>query len=70
MALTEQKILSSVTHNVTANTVDVKWLNQILRDGEVISETPHRCAYHTEQKDQFTADLGIDAPKYLAMVGW
>jgi len=78
MALTEEKILANVEVHTDASTIQVKWVNQILRDGEVISRVPHRCAYSQDQKDQFTADIenpanggspGMAAP-YIAAVGW
>lgn len=71
MALTEQKLLASVNRNIIGNTLEVKWLNEILRDGEVISSIPHRCAYGIDQKDQFIADLGAEvAAPYIALAGW
>jgi hypothetical protein len=70
MALTEQKTLASVNHNIVANVLEVKWLNEILRDGETISSIPHRCSYGVDQKAQFEADLGADAAAYIAMAGW
>ena len=71
MALTEQKTLASVNHTIIGNTMEVKWMNEILRDGEVISRIPHRCSYQVEQKDQFIADLGATvAAPYIAMAGW
>ena len=78
MALTEEKALASVNVIVEASTIEVKWLNRIKRDGEVISLFPFRCCYGQDQKDQFIADLensdnggtpGQAAP-YIAAVGW
>jgi hypothetical protein len=67
--LTEQQILKSVEILPTQNAINVCWMNQILRDGEIISEIPHRCAYMQDQKDQFLADVeGGD--KYVAAIGW
>lgn len=45
MALTEDKVLVSFEINIQSNTVNVLWYDRILRDGEVISQTPHRGAY-------------------------
>ena len=71
MALTEQKTLASIDHNIISNNIEVKWLNEISRDGEVISSVPHRGAYGVAQKDQLIADLGADvAAPYIALVGW
>jgi len=69
MALTEQKILKSVEVLVDQNAVNVCWENQILRDAEIISAVPHRCAYTTEQKEQFLAEVEGAAP-YAAILGW
>jgi hypothetical protein len=68
MALTEQKILKQVTI-LSGGTVNVQWSNQILRDGEVISETYERCAYGVDQKDQFLAEIP-GAANYIAALGW
>ena len=71
MALAEQKILTSINHNVVSNTLEVKWLNKILRDGEVISSIPHRGSYGVDQKDQFIADVGAtESAPYLVLTGW
>ncbi len=69
MALTEQKILKSVEVLIEQNAVNVCWENQILRDGEVISTVPHRCAYAQEQKEQFLAEVE-GAASYVAILGW
>lgn len=78
MVLTEEKALASVEVLTEASLIQVKWINRILRDGAIISQVPHRCAYSQEQKDQFIADIenpanggapGMAAP-YIAAVGW
>jgi len=78
MALTEEKALASVEVITESSTIQAKWVNRILRDGEVISQVPHRCAYTGDQKDQFITDIenpanggapGMAAP-YVAAVGW
>ena len=71
MALTEQKTLASINHNIVSSSLEVKWLNEILRDGEVIQSIPHRGSYQVESKDQFIADVGADvAAPYVALAGW
>ena len=57
MALTEQKVLKQVSVLPQQNAVNVQWANQILRDGEVISEQFERKAYTAEQKDEFLAEV-------------
>jgi len=78
MALTEEKVLANVEVCVKESAIQVKWVNRILRDREVISQVPHRCAYSQDQKDQFVTDIenpgnggtpGMAAP-YIAAVGW
>jgi hypothetical protein len=69
MALTEQRILKAVTVKPTQNAIEVQWADQILRDGEVISEQYHRKAYNAEQSDEFLAEVdGADA--YVTAAGW
>lgn len=69
MALTEQKVLKQVTVLAQQSAANVQWANQILRDGEVISETFERKAYTQEQKDEFLVEVeGADA--YVSALGW
>jgi len=68
--LSEQRVLQSVRHNVTANAFDVKWINEVIQDGVVVSSIPHRCSYGEDRKAQFEFDLGVDAARYVAMAGW
>lgn len=69
MALTESTILKSVTVRQDVSTIEVCWVNQILRDGEVVSETPHRKAYSEDQRTEFEAEVE-GAAAYLAAAGW
>lgn len=68
--LSEKQILKSVEVLTQTNTINVLWENQILRDGEVISATNHRCAYGQGQREHFEEDLGEDALKYVDLVDW
>lgn len=67
---TEQRILQSVTHQVVANALEIEWRDQVLRDGVVISDTPHRRAYMEDELLQLQADLGAAADGYAAVAGW
>lgn len=69
MALTEQKILKQVSILPAQSAANVQWANQILRDGEVISETFERKAYTADQKTEFMAEVG-GAAQYAAALGW
>ena len=69
MALTERRILNQVTVLPNQSAVNVQWTNQILRDGEVISQTYERKAYTAEQQAEFLAEVeGADT--YAAVLGW
>jgi hypothetical protein len=68
MALSEQRILKSVDIQVNIKTINVLWSDQILRDGEVISETNHRKAYDESQKDDFLAE--VEGGKDFAALVW
>lgn len=69
MALTEQTILKQVTVLPNQSAVNVQWANQILRDGELVTETYERKAYTAEQKDEFLTEVeGADG--YITILGW
>ncbi len=69
MALTEQRILKQVSILPSQSAVNVQWADQILRDGEVISENFHRKAYTIDQKEEFLLEVE-GAPNYIAALGW
>lgn len=70
MALTEKRVLKSVEILNESNMANVVWEDQILRDGEVITAMPFRRSYSQADAELFQADLGDDAQKYLATLGW
>jgi hypothetical protein len=69
MALTEEKVLSEVTLLPQANAINVRWYNIIKRDGQVISKTPHRKAYSSDQKSEFLAEVE-GAAAFVTAIGW
>lgn len=69
MALTEQTIIKQITIKPAQRTVEVQWSNQVLRNGEVISEAYTRKAYIAAQQAEFEADVA-GAASYVAAVGW
>lgn len=69
MALTEQRILKAVTVKPTQQAIEVQHADQILRDGEVISEQYHRKAYGIEQRAEFEAEVE-GASAYVQAAGW
>ena len=69
MALTEQTIIKQITVKPAQQAIEVQWANQILRDGEFISETYHRKAYGQEQQAEFAAEVA-GAAAYVTAVGW
>lgn len=69
MALTERKIIKQVSVLPEVGAIQVQWANQVLREGEVISEQYERRAYNVEQKNLFLTDVPDGAP-YVAALGW
>lgn len=67
--LEEKKVLAAVTYSAESNSFEVRWLNKILRDGEVISSIPHRASYSIEQRAEFLAEVQ-GAEDYLIVAGW
>ena len=69
MALTEQTVIKQVTLLPQQNALNVQWATQILRDGEVVSETYRRKAYTQELRAEFEAEVD-GAASYVTAVGW
>lgn len=69
MSLYEQKILKQVTILPDQSAINVQWANQIIKDGEVISEQLHRKAYLISDKEAFLSEVE-DAESYLQILGW
>jgi hypothetical protein len=69
MALSEQRVLKQVTILAQQSAVNVQWANQVLRDGEVISEVYERKAYNQDQKTEFLAEV-TNAASYVSALGW
>ncbi|GAA4493455.1 hypothetical protein [Pseudaeromonas paramecii] len=57
MSLSEEKALVSVEVLPTSNAINVRWENQILRDGEIISTENVRRAYGRYEREAFLADV-------------
>lgn len=70
MSLTERRILSQVTALPAEDAINVQWLDQVLRDGEVIASTPHRKAYSRDQLAEFLAEVEEGGAAYAAAMGW
>ena len=67
--LIERKIINQVTVLPQIGGANVQWLNQVLRDGEVISSIPHRKSYGPNMREDFINEVeGSD--KYLAAIIW
>lgn len=69
MSLSEQRILKSVEILPAQNAINVLWVDQIMRDGEVVAETNHRKAYTQDQREAFLGEVTGGAA-YVAAVGW
>lgn len=72
MALSERRILSSVNLRIDIQCIEVCWLDQVLRDDEVISSVPFRRAYDRNSRELFLADLAQypTAPHAVTAIGW
>ncbi|HWV16053.1 MAG TPA: hypothetical protein VN030_11550 [Cellvibrio sp.] len=69
MALTEARVLKSVEILPASSAVNVLWADQVLRDGEVISESNHRKSYNANNKDSFLIEVE-GAENYIPVLGW
>lgn len=57
MALSEQRVLISIEVLPEQNAINIKWEDQISRDGEMISGLPFRRAYSKQERAAFIDDL-------------
>lgn len=58
--------LASVTHDLLSNTLEAVMCENT--ETAIVRVSCHN--YSIEQKDQFIADLGAEAAKYIALAGW
>jgi hypothetical protein len=71
MALTEDRVLVSVNIHISEGfkSIDIEWANRVLRDGEVISDIPHRGAYPVnadgEPDDEVVTAMGFTLAQLL-----
>lgn len=77
MALTEQTIIKDVTilpdtdpsTTPALATAQVRWADQVLKDGIVISEQFRRYAYDKAHEADFLAEVP-NATNYISALGW
>lgn len=69
MAFTEQRILKQVAILPAQNAANVQWANQVLKDGELLTETYERKAYTAEQAAEFATEVE-GATSYMTALGW
>jgi len=67
--LSEKTVLNQVTILPEQSTINVRWSDQVLRNGKVISEVFRRKAYSQAQMAEFEAEVE-DAAMYASAVGW
>lgn len=65
MSLTESRIIKQITVLPQSGAINVQWANQVIKDGNVLSETFERCAYSADNLDAFK-DGTIDVNAFLA----
>lgn len=58
-----------VQHLPESNSIQVQWVDRILRDGVVVSESYRRCAYGAGQRAKFEAEV-LNAQNYTHLVDW
>ena len=68
MALSEQRVLISIEVLPEQNAINVKWEDQISRDGAMISGLPFRRAYGKDQRAEFISDLSLYINESSAVV--
>ena len=69
MPFTEQRIIKQITVLPANGGINVQWANQVLKNGNVISENFERKAYTVEQKADFLAEVD-GAAAYVTAIGW
>jgi hypothetical protein len=69
MAFSEKRVLNQVTILPELSAVNVQWLDQVLRDDEVIASNPYRKGYTVDQKEEFLAEVE-QAEHYITILGW
>ena len=58
MALTEQRVIKQIAILPLQNAINVQWANQVLRDGELLTETYERKSYTASQSIDFASEVG------------
>lgn len=69
MAFVENSVVSEITSLPLENAIQVKWVNTIEKDGEVISTKHHYRLFSAEQKAEFLAEVE-GAQAYVTAAGW
>ena len=69
MILTETSVITEVTLLPQDGSIQVKWRNSVLKDGEVIAATDHYEQFSADKQANFTAKVE-NADKYIAAMGW
>jgi len=73
MAFSERKYLDTIEFCLTQKTINVKWIEEVLKNGVVISSNPHRGAYPLnedgEPDDEVQTLLGSTLKDILGEAG-
>lgn len=69
MAFSEQRIQKQVTVISDEGVILVQWADQVLKDGEVISEKLYRDSFTAGRKTEFLTAVD-GAAHYAAALGW
>lgn len=69
MALSEQRVVNQISVLSNQNAINVQWADQIVKDGEVLTQTFHRKTYGPGQELEFTAEVS-GAGDYVGLIDW
>lgn len=69
MALSEQRVVNQISVLPNQNAINVQWADQIVKDGEVLTQTFHRKTYGPGQELEFTAEVS-GAGDYVGLIDW
>jgi len=64
--------LAAICHDINSNTLEATWLEVVLDENGQPKELKRtKCRnYSIEQKNEFIADCGENAQKYVTMASW
>lgn len=68
MNITEKRQVSSLELDFLSKSINVCWVNSVLKDGEVIAMSNERRSFNQDDKEAFSEEIGKDAKKYISLI--